>query len=60
LAFCLKESNLLIGAIGLHVNKEEQVAEIGYWIGREFWGQGYASEATEEILRLGFEKLNLH
>jgi RimJ/RimL family protein N-acetyltransferase len=56
----LKESNLLIGAIGLHVNKEEQVAEIGYWIGREFWGQGYASEATEEILRLGFEKLNLH
>lgn len=33
----------LIGCVGAHVG--EQATEIGYWYGRPFWGQGYASEA---------------
>ncbi|MEQ1619188.1 MAG: GNAT family N-acetyltransferase [Terricaulis sp.] len=33
----------LIGCIGAHVGAE--ATEIGYWYGRPYWGQGFASEA---------------
>ena len=28
------------------------VQEVGYWIGREYWGRGYASEALAQFLPL--------
>src|SRR4051812_37121326 len=46
------------GAIGL-IFKDEGIAEIGYWVGVPFWGRGYASEATAEIIRHGFEDRGL-
>lgn len=33
--------------------------EIGYWIGKPFWGLGLVPEAVKELLRFGFEDLNL-
>jgi RimJ/RimL family protein N-acetyltransferase len=50
----------LVGAIGLRVQNDFERAEIGYWIGKPFWGRGYATEAAAAIIRYGFEKLNLH
>jgi ribosomal-protein-alanine N-acetyltransferase len=50
----------LVGCIGLRVQSELERAEIGYWIGKPFWGRGYATEAAEAIIRYGFEELNLH
>lgn len=35
----------LIGVIGAH-RKKAGLFEIGYWLGRPFWGLGYASEAA--------------
>ena len=35
----------LIGVIGAH--KRGEATEVGYWIGRPFWGEGFASEALE-------------
>lgn len=41
-----KSDGLLIGAASLHsIQLEHQRAELGYWVGREFWGQGYCTEA---------------
>ncbi len=40
----------LIGSVGL--GKVDQHAELGYWIARGHWGQGYASEAARAVLRL--------
>jgi RimJ/RimL family protein N-acetyltransferase len=45
----------LIGAIGLHKSERaaafgEQLYELGYWIGKPFWGLGYATEAGSAIL----------
>ena len=34
-------------------------AEIGFALGREFWGQGYALEATTALVDFAFERLNL-
>jgi ribosomal-protein-alanine N-acetyltransferase len=48
----------LVGSMGLMI-KDESMAEIGYWIGKPFWGKGYASEAAEGVLRYGFEQLGM-
>lgn len=34
-------------------------AEIGYWIGVPYWGQGLIPEAVRELIRYGFEELNM-
>lgn len=39
----------LIGVLGMFTTAEDQV-ELGYWIGRPYWGRGYASEATKAAL----------
>ncbi len=40
----------LIGCVGL--KQGEAGAELGYWVGRDYWGQGYATEAARAVLRL--------
>lgn len=60
LAVSLRENGRLIGGIGLRPMEEYQHAELGYWLGVPFWGQGYATEAAREMLRYGFEELRLH
>ena len=30
-------------------------AELGYWLGRAFWGRGIMTKAVEEMCRTGFE-----
>ncbi len=59
-AITLKDSKELIGEIGLHLDKANNSAQLGYWIAEPFWGKGIATEATSEILKFGFEKLNLN
>lgn len=39
----------LIGIVGAHP-KGNGAFELGYWFGRPFWGQGYASEALAAFL----------
>lgn len=31
--------------------------EFGYWYGRRFWGQGYATEAARPVMRFAFEDM---
>jgi RimJ/RimL family protein N-acetyltransferase len=47
----------LIGAIGLRP-LADQDDNIGYWIGRPFWGRGYATAATMAITALAFGYLD--
>ena len=51
----------LIGCAGLRdIDREHLQAELGFWIGREWWGHGYAREAAAAVLRFGFEQLGLN
>ena len=64
-AVCLKENGKAIGSIALKLNGETDMTEqddeceLGYWLGKEFWGQGLIPEAARELLRHGFEDLNM-
>ena len=49
----------LCGAVGLHLADSHRRAELGYWIGMPFWGQGYATEAASAAVAFGFETLHL-
>jgi [ribosomal protein S5]-alanine N-acetyltransferase len=60
LAITLRSDEHLIGGIGLRFAQQHQQAELGYWLGLPYWGNGYATEAAQEIMRYGFEDLHLH
>jgi RimJ/RimL family protein N-acetyltransferase len=59
-ALALRENGALVGAMGLHLAREHERAELGYWVGLPYWGQGYCTEAAREVLRYAFEDLRLH
>lgn len=54
-----RESKTLAGAAGLLLNAEHRHAELGYWIGKPFWGRGYATEAAKALLDYAFERYAL-
>jgi ribosomal-protein-alanine N-acetyltransferase len=55
------ESDRLIGGVGLNnIDWTHAHAEVGYWLGEPYWGQGYATEALRALLRVGFDALALH
>lgn len=61
-AVCLKDGTP-IGSVGLHLTTDmtdrEDECELGYWIGKPFWGQGLIPEASRELLRHAFEDLGM-
>ena len=59
-AITLREDGDLIGAVGLEIVMEHVRAGLGYWIGKEFWGKGYATEAAKAVLEFGFDVLKLN
>ena len=59
-AITVRETGVLVGAIGLHLALEHRRAELGYWVGRPYWGCGYATEAGQAVLRYAFEVLQLN
>lgn len=61
-AVCLKEDGKAIGSVGLHRNdiaERDDEYELGYWLGKPFWGQGIIPEASREMLRRAFEDLSM-
>lgn len=63
-AVCLKNGRP-IGSVGLHLNgctdmtDRDDECELGYWLGKPFWGQGLIPEASRELLRYAFEELGM-
>lgn len=55
-----KESGEIYGAIALSNNQRFSNGEIAYWIGEEFWGNGYATEAAQAILQFAFDEKKYH
>lgn len=64
-AICERENNQAIGSIALKMKghtdmtDRDDECELGYWLGKPFWGRGYMPEAARELLRHGFEELGM-
>lgn len=59
-AITLRENEKLIGACGLHTNKELTEGNLGWVLHMDYWKKGFGTEFAHELLRFGFEELNLH
>ncbi|MBE6632480.1 MAG: GNAT family N-acetyltransferase [Ruminococcaceae bacterium] len=63
-AVCTKD-DIPIGSVGLKFGNDtdmtdrEDECELGYWIGKDFWGRGLIPEASAEIMRYAFEELGV-
>jgi RimJ/RimL family protein N-acetyltransferase len=53
-----KEGQIL-GAIGLH-DRDDDKAELGYWMGKPFWNKGYITEAATALIDFGFNELQIN
>ncbi|MFD0985879.1 GNAT family N-acetyltransferase [Methyloligella solikamskensis] len=52
--FAIEAEGRLIGCTGYRSDDGGETAEIGYWIGKPFWGNGYATEAVSEVISHAF------
>jgi [ribosomal protein S5]-alanine N-acetyltransferase len=52
--FAIEVNGRLIGGAGYY-QRRTGTAELGFWLGREWWGCGYATEATTAVLKHGSE-----
>ena len=50
---------VLVGCIGIRIDRSRDEGEIGYWIGRPFWGRGYGTAALQVFLPYCFGHLGL-
>lgn len=55
----LKETGKMIGTIDLRLKSGTNSAEIGYTLNKNYWKNGYITEAGKLIIALGFEKMGL-
>ena len=64
-AICLKEDGKAIGVVDIRENArtdltdKDDECELGYWLGRPFWGRGIMPEAVREILKRAFTVLGM-
>ena len=65
-AVVLKETNEPIGSVGImfadgvhSADMQDGDAEIGYWIGVPYWGQGLIPEAVQRLLKRCFVELDV-
>ena len=50
----------VVGGVALRVNAPDDIAEMGYMLGRPQWGRGLMSEAGRAVMDWGFERYGLH
>jgi RimJ/RimL family protein N-acetyltransferase len=63
----LRDDNRIIGGIDLTIEDDRAIGvsghkaagALGYWLGKDYWGRGYATEAAAAMIKFGFEILSL-
>ena len=58
-AIVLKETNELIGTALIYYEDEVECWEIGYNLGKKYWGKGYTTEAMKKVVAFAVEQLHL-
>ncbi len=59
LAITDRETGRLVGAVALATSSAQGRAELGYWVGVDYWGRGFATEASRALVNHAFTTLGL-
>ncbi len=59
--FAIEIEGQAVGSVGLYPKTDvsRKNAELGYWLGEPFWGKGIVPEAIKQIVKMGFEQLDI-
>jgi len=59
--FAIEYDGKHVGNIGLHPGTDiySKNAELGYFVGEEYWGMGIATEAIQQMIQFGFKEMDL-
>ena len=57
-AIARADDGLLVGAVGI-TSSADAGESLGYWIGRPYWGNGYATAAARAIIALAFSQSDI-
>jgi RimJ/RimL family protein N-acetyltransferase len=58
-AITLRQSRELVGMVGLTPESDPDTAELGYYVARNHWGNGIATEAAQLVIHHGIHSLGL-
>src|SRR4030095_317431 len=60
--FCIDVGQSAVGGIGIRIGQDvhRHVAELGFWLGQEFWGHGIMTEVIPAFVDYCFVKFPLH
>ncbi|MEZ6019852.1 MAG: GNAT family N-acetyltransferase [Planctomycetota bacterium] len=58
-AMVRRSDGTFLGVLGFIRTHPGPMGELGYWVGRPYWGQGYTSEAVRAVCEHGFRNLGL-
>jgi len=54
-----RESEELCGTVGVRLGRDGREADLGYWLGEQYWGRGFATEAVGLVCWLAFQHLDV-
>ena len=57
-AFLIESNHTPVGMVGVNW-REQEAPELGYWLGVEYWGQGFATEAARAVIDFAFEEFDI-
>lgn len=63
--YAIVKDKIPIGCVSLLFHPDtnhwwgEEASELGYWIAEEYWGNGYATEASERLIEHAFDDLDI-
>lgn len=61
-ALAIECENALVGVVGIHPNtRDSKDSEplLGFWLGKDFWGRGFMTEAAGAIIHVHFAHRNV-
>jgi RimJ/RimL family protein N-acetyltransferase len=56
--FLIENNHAPIGMVGID-GRQPETPELGYWLGVEHWGQGFATEAARAVIDFTFEEFDV-
>ena len=55
----LRDGDTMLGSMDLSIEGDASTGALGYWLGEDYWGQGYATEAAIAMIGFAFDILQL-